>query len=157
EDNDCRAWSFVMANGTSAECRQKFNVLRAMASGSMVGVKVQEPFYCAVDYQPVTGEMADVDVRCGDFQDRLRLLRGEQSLEIRIFADATFLEVFFQQGRLAMTVDAAPLQAADLVVKSTAEVTVTNATVFPMKSIWVSEDFLRRQQRIYPSQEATII
>ncbi|CAJ1407970.1 unnamed protein product [Effrenium voratum] len=53
--------------------------------------------------------------------DRLRLLRGERSLEIRIFADATFLEVFFQQGRLAMTVDAAPLQAADLVVKSTAE------------------------------------
>ena len=27
-----------------------------------------------------------------DAQDRLRLLRGEQSLEIRIFADATFLE-----------------------------------------------------------------
>ena len=33
------AFAQVMANGTSAECRQKFNVLRAMASGSMVGAE----------------------------------------------------------------------------------------------------------------------
>eukprot|EP00435_Cladocopium_sp_Y103_P016885 s2795_g4.t1 len=102
-----------------------------------------------VFYEPVESKL-DVDAICGDIKAPLRLLADEKSLEIRIFADATFLEVFFQGGRLAMTVPFAPAISSELMISSTVE-TSAEVSAYAMKSIWVNEDYVRKQSRVYPS------
>ena len=70
-------------------------------------------------------------------EDKLRLLSGEDHLEIRIFADATFLEVYFQNGRTVMTVPYAPPISSELFISSD-EDTAVNVSTYSMKSIWAS-------------------
>ena len=44
-----------------------------------------------------------MNVACGETVDSLQLLARETSLELRVFADWTFVEAYFQGGRVAMT------------------------------------------------------
>ena len=109
---------------------------------------------CTVDYTPPTAEQLaapyyEVPVACGGTADKLRLLPGEKEVEIRVFADHTFLEAYFQQGRIAMTVTAAIPDGSDVGFTSSADLTMKAATVYPMKSIWVTPEAVRAQPRVY--------
>ena len=89
------------------------------------------------------------------------MLPSETSFEIRIFSDATLLEVFFQRGRAVMTVAAAMSAATELVVHAAAapaaaaaaaaavETIGINATAWPMRGIWVTPDAVREAPRVY--------
>lgn len=147
EDSGCLAWSFVHQ---SATCHHKAAVEEVtVAQQSVSGVKQSlPPLSCAVFYEAVESKR-DMEAICGDIKAPLRLLAGEKSLELRIFADATFLEVFFQNGRLAMTVPYAPPISSELMISSTVE-TSAEVSAYAMKSIWVNEEYVRKQSRVYP-------
>ncbi|KAH8046638.1 beta-fructofuranosidase [Aureococcus anophagefferens] len=68
---------------------------------------------CSVDYDPgAGGAYADHAVRCGGKNTTLRLLATETSLEMRIFADATFAETNFSVYPMkAIWVDEAAVRA----------------------------------------------
>jgi sucrose-6-phosphate hydrolase SacC (GH32 family) len=127
---------------------------------------------CSVDYVPGATKL---NVSCGTqfpsgspgrwpsagdhlVKDSVPMLPSETSFEIRIFSDATLLEVFFQQGRAAMTVAAIMSATTDLVVHATAapaaaaaaiETIGINATAWPMRGIWVTPDAVREAPRVY--------
>lgn len=79
-------------------------------------------------------------------QDIVPLLPGETTFEIRVFADATFIEAYFQQGRAAMTVTAALSAATEFSLATPAAVT---ATAWPLKGIWTTPEAVRSAPRVY--------
>ena len=107
---------------------------------------------CSVAFAPSTNSSAayyEVPVTCGKYEDTLRLLRGETALELRLFTDWTFTEAFFQQGRVAFTVNAATDADADVSFASDADATVASAVVYPMRGIWTTPDAVRNAPRVY--------
>ena len=107
---------------------------------------------CEVHYvPPAVGNDGyyNVSVSCGSFDDTLRLLPEEKNLELRMYADATFLEVYFQQGRTAITVDAAMDSSSDVALYGDGVTVVSDATAYSLRSIWVSEDDVRNAGRVY--------
>lgn len=110
---------------------------------------------CTVDYRPPPVESSaatyDVPVSCGDVKDTLRLAAHETTLSVRVYSDATMLEVFFQHGRAAMTIALAqPLDDDSLLaLGSNAPIAVQAAAVYPLKTIWTSADAVRKQPRVY--------
>jgi beta-fructofuranosidase len=110
---------------------------------------------CTVSYAPPAGEAASkpwyaVQVACGKVSDTLRLVASETTVEVRVFADATFVEAYFQKGRVAMTVSAKLDANSQIAVESTAPVTVSDSRVYPMRSIWVSPQEVRSAPRVFP-------
>jgi len=106
---------------------------------------------CTVDFTPNTNKSApfyEVPVSCGGIKDSLRLLPGEISVDITVFSDATFLEVFFQQGRVAMTATQALDDSAVIALTSTTKVNA-GAVAYPMKSIWVTPEEVKAAARVY--------
>lgn len=149
QETQCLAWSFV--NGT---CHLKAGVDGALrgVKDDVSGVKKDlPPVSCAVYY--VSKDQHDSDAICGTVKDKVRLLPGEKTLDLQIFSDATFLEVFFQQGRTAMTVPNTTALATEIIISSTVD-TLVEVSSYAMKSIWVSEDFVRKQPRIYGTHAA---
>ena len=75
----------------------------------------------------------------------LRIAQHETTATLRVFVDASFAEAYWQNGRVAMTIGAWPLDVANLKVAaaaifSTAPVNVVSATAWAVKSIWVSPE-----------------
>lgn len=106
---------------------------------------------CVVDYTPPLADQApfhEVVVQCNKVKDTLRLLPNEKHLNMRIFADATFLETYFQAGRVAMTV-LLPLSDSSGVGLTSSAPVRASVSVYPMKSIWVSPEDVRKQPRVY--------
>mmetsp|Transcript_4924 Transcript_4924/g.16476 ORF Transcript_4924/g.16476 Transcript_4924/m.16476 type:complete len:548 (+) Transcript_4924:27-1670(+) len=100
---------------------------------------------CSVNY---TAGAANASVACGGVRDSLPLLARETSVELRVFADWTFVEAYFQRGRVAITAKAA--FSPDTVASLTSNVTVAaDVSLFPMKSIWVDPDKVRAAPRVY--------
>ena len=109
---------------------------------------------CSVDYDPAAGgAYADHAVRCGGKNTTLRLLATETSLEMRIFADATFAEVYLQRGRTAITLVSAFKDDATMALGASAP-TKANFSVYPMKAIWVDEAAVRATPRSYAGWSA---
>lgn len=125
-----------------------------------------EPMDCTFDYTPpatgLSGVAVEIDgrlpfvqqrtvaVSCGVHSDSLVLLAEEASLSLRVFADATLFEAFFQGGRVAMT-EALAFDASSQLFIFTAggAVRVKTAVVYPMRSIWTTADQVRQQSRVY--------
>jgi len=111
----------------------------------------------SVDYSPppkASVAFHEVRVSCAKMTDQLRLTPSERTLEIRIFADATFVEAYFQHGRVAMT-QVVPLgDDARVALWSQSSLVVRSAEAYPMKSIWVQPEDVRRAPRVYPSVAA---
>jgi hypothetical protein len=119
---------------------------------------------CSVTYTPPTNESApyyEVPVKCGGATDTLRILRSEKSLELRIFSDWSFVEAFFQRGRVAITTHSVLPQlagnrgpglndTADWALKSTADITASDVHIYPMQDIWAKPDKIRAAPRVYP-------
>ena len=109
---------------------------------------------CSVDYDPAAGgAYADHAVRCGGKNTTLRLLATETSLEMRIFADATFAEVYLQRGRTAITLVSAFKDDATMALGASTP-TKANVSVYPMKAIWVDEAAVRATPRSYAGWSA---
>jgi hypothetical protein len=129
-------------------------VFRLPEHNATFGVAVGD-LKCTVSYVPPAGEAASkpwyaVQVECGGVSDTLRLVASETTVEVRVFADATFVEAYFQKGRVAMTVSAKLDANSQIAVESTAPVTVSDSRVYPMRSIWVSPQEVRSAPRVFP-------
>lgn len=164
-DSKCKAWTWVVRGGPGkADCCLKDTVPcpgsnSICTSGAKVNTTVQcgakpegDTTMCTVDYKPLTNTSAPfnpVTVSCGSLSDVVNLLPSEKSFEIRLFADNTFLEVFFQGGRAAMTKSMSLSDSTAIAFTSTVGVTASSATVYPMNGIWVSADTVRNAPRVY--------
>ena len=98
-----------------------------------------------------TLKLADgtVNAQCGSFKDSYPIVPDrESSLDVQIFADATFLEVFLQGGRVAMTVKCGNGVLADD-APLTVSGDVTSLDVYSLRSIWVTPDDVRDAPRVY--------
>ena len=85
----------------------------------------------------------------------LRLLPSEKRVELRVFSDHSFIEAFFQRGRVAMTVPSTLGQpeylsdTADMGIVTTVAM-AADVEVFPMEGIWVSPEEVRAAKRVFP-------
>ena len=168
-DAKCHAWTYVIRGlpAGSGDCCLKSSVPCPVTSGDASGsctsgaktnttlknCGTSDSTSCEVHYVPPPSSddessYYNVTVTCGDFDDTLRLLPEETSLELRVYADATFLEAYFQQGRIAITVDATMDSSSDIAMYGD-DVTVSDATTYSLRSIWVSEDDVRNAKRVY--------
>jgi len=168
-DDQCKAWTYVV-RGSPAEtgdcclksavhCPAHSNIC---TSGAKVETREQgcptaAGISCTVEFSSsaVTALRAGngnvhVPVSCGDGRDTLTLTPLDKELELRIFTDFTFIEAYFQKGRVAMTKTVAAADDTDyFLTSSDADATATNVSVYPMKSPWVSESDIRSQPRVY--------
>ena len=73
--------------------------------------------------------------------DTLQLAPAELTVSVRVFADKTFAEAYFQQGRVVITAST-PLSSPGCVsvATSSAAVVVHNVTVWTVNSIWTSPE-----------------
>eukprot|EP00316_Scyphosphaera_apsteinii_P000801 CAMPEP_0119304042 /NCGR_PEP_ID=MMETSP1333-20130426/5366_1 /TAXON_ID=418940 /ORGANISM="Scyphosphaera apsteinii, Strain RCC1455" /LENGTH=526 /DNA_ID=CAMNT_0007306853 /DNA_START=97 /DNA_END=1677 /DNA_ORIENTATION=+ len=108
--------------------------------GAMVG-----SLSCVIEYTPAA---ATVPVACGNVRDTLTLLPSEKNVELRIFSDWTFIEAYFQQGRVSMTKAADMSETTALMLTSTTTIHA-DASAFPIKSIWVDPAAVLSAPRIY--------
>ena len=109
---------------------------------------------CLFHWNPPTNQSApyyEVPVSCGHLQDSLRVLTAQSTVRLRVFFDATFLEAYFENGRVAMTLDAALSSGAPkLALTSTIpSMQVQSAAVYSMRSIWTTAEAVRRAPRVY--------
>ena len=109
---------------------------------------------CTVSYTPLSSMLssstpAALPVACGDIKDSLPLLASERSLEIRMFIDVTFVEVFLARGRVAFTASLAVGSDADVSLITTADLTVERVVAYPLRSPWVTPEAVRKQKRVF--------
>ena len=109
---------------------------------------------CNVSFTPPPETKASVPlwavpVACGELRDSLPLLGSEEILEIRIFIDVTFVEVFFARGRVAFTAALAVGRTADVSVTTTADLTAERLVAYPIRSPWVTPEAVRTQRRVF--------
>lgn len=108
---------------------------------SVVGLNISGCATCQID---------GGNVSCADHTATLRLLPSETTLDLRVFTDATFLEAYFQNGRVAMTVKCDSAVAGDIAVFSTGNsARLASLAAYPLKSIWVGSDAVRAAPRLY--------
>lgn len=175
-DSKCNFWSFMATGPTGPQCLYNSNSVHRQCPfavpNSTLGFKNEtrlpgcvsntSHLQCSIEFTPPTNASAafyEVPVSCGGTRDTLRLLPSEKAVEIRVFSDHSFIEAFFQRGRVAMTVptispDEGRLRqylspTADMGFVSTVDI-VTNVSVFPMEQIWVNPDEVRDQNRVFP-------
>ena len=112
----------------------------------------QSSLSCHIDYKPQTNHSApfnELPVECGSSSDTLRVLPTETSISLRVFLDATFIEAFFQRGRVAITEVVALTDATQIAITASADAKLRSAVVYPIKSIWVSPEEVRNAPRVY--------
>jgi sucrose-6-phosphate hydrolase SacC (GH32 family) len=163
-DPKCKAWTYVVrgAPSGSGDCCLKSNVPcpHSKVDSCTSGVKTPSmptgcgpKLTCTVEYAPPTNASApyyELAVACGGSKDTLRLTLKEKELRLRAYLDVTFAEVFFQDGRVAITEVVALGDAAQVALESDgADATVKSATVYPMKGIWTTPDAVRKAPRVY--------
>jgi len=175
-DDKCQAWTYVVRGSPvgSGDCCLKSSVPCPVTSGGASasctsGSKTNQTLHtcggdgsvtsCTVDYEPPPSSTVDaaafynVSVSCGTFQDSLRLLSTETSVEMRMYSDATFVETFFQGGRTVITSKAPMDQSSDLTllsdVPSSSVIRVASVDVYPIGSIWTTPEAVRKAKRVY--------
>ena len=125
----------------------------AATFGIVVGASDAAPT-CSVNWpgnSALRGSAAyvEVPVSCNGKMDTLRVLSSEKTVEMRIFSDMTFIEAFFQQGRVAFTEGLKLDDSSDYALHSTSALVAASVDVYPMGSIWISEDDVRNAPRVY--------
>ena len=169
-DSKCKAWTYVVRGepAGSGDCCLKSDIpcpvtsggaSQSCTSGSKTNTTLKncgntDTTSCEIHYVPPSSsssvnEYYNVSVSCGSFDDTLRLLPEETDLELRIYSDATFLEAYFQQGRIAITAVATMDTSSDVTMYADSDVSVSSATAYSLRSIWVSEDEVRNAARVY--------
>ena len=128
--------------------------LPATAATLGVSINGSEALACTIEFTPPAdaSKAYDVPVTCGGYKDTLTLVPGEVSVELRIFLDWTMVEVYFQQGRVAMTAALAMDDSTAVALTSAdppAALATADVEVYPMKSIWTTADAVRKQKRVF--------
>lgn len=70
----------------------------------------------------------------------LLLSEHDKTLSLRVYVDQYISEAFWQQGRVVQTRRTDPTAEASIALHTTSTVTVDNAQVWQMKTIWVSPE-----------------
>lgn len=167
-DEKCMAWTYVVRGSPvgSGDCCLKSDVPCPVTSGGASaqctsGAREQQTLPscgssnamdCTIAYEPPADptKMYNVTVSCGSFKDDLRILPDEKSIEVRMYTDATFVETFFQQGRVAITSTATVSNTSDVtIVNNDGSVVVDSIDAYPIESIWVSEKNVRDSPRVF--------
>lgn len=112
------------------------------------------PLNCTVAYKPSVADATDdayveAPLTCGKLTDTLRILKSETTVELRIFADVTFVEVFAGKGRVAMTITEPITSDTTVTLTATGADLTADVAAYPLKSIWVTPDAVRKQKRVY--------
>jgi len=149
-DSKCQAWTYVLRGPLYASCCLKSKVNKAKTKASCTsGVKnpvpgdLQGPQFF-VDYVPPADGETVTKVAVGEVNgktDTLKLLGSDEDINMRVFVDQTFSEVYWMGGRVAMTVTTQPSNVADVTVGADkAGVTLASATAWQVGSIWVTPE-----------------
>jgi len=162
--SECKAWTYVVRGSPSGSgdcCLKSAVPCPRMHQGTCTsGVKSPSAptgcgpkLTCTVDYAPPTNASAgfyELQVACGGSKDVLRLTPTETELRVRAYLDVTFAEVYFQQGRVAITEVVQLADDSGVSIESEgADATVKSATIFPMNSIWTTPEAVRKAARVY--------
>eukprot|EP00933_Yihiella_yeosuensis_P065924 TRINITY_DN6994_c1_g1_i1.p1 TRINITY_DN6994_c1_g1~~TRINITY_DN6994_c1_g1_i1.p1 ORF type:complete len:579 (-),score=93.45 TRINITY_DN6994_c1_g1_i1:263-1999(-) len=150
----------ALPNGTAkqSEIVARFRLPEtATRFGITIGgdVAANHTISCTVAYQPPNLTFLSehgyytVPVSCGGHQAPLRLLSHEKVLELRIFSDWTFIEAYFQQGRVAITAKQHMSDGTRIFVHGDGTVIADSVDVYPMLGIWTSAEAVRNAPRIY--------
>jgi sucrose-6-phosphate hydrolase SacC (GH32 family) len=84
----------------------------------------------------------------GGVFDTLKLLDSDKTIDVRLYVDNTFAEVYFQGGRVAMTVNTPPSDDADVTLSSSTDGVTATATAWSVSSIWVTPEEVLRTPRL---------
>ena len=162
----CKAWTWVVRGAGpagSGDCCQKTGIacphpMGTCTSGAKTATTVPKSkcagggggpapttTSCSVDFVPGA---RNVSVSCGGTTDVVPLLPAETTFEIRLYADATFVEAYFQHGRAAMTVVSAMSADTELAIVAPPAAAV-QATAWPVKGIWTTPEAVRAAPRVY--------
>lgn len=98
-----------------------------------------------VDYKQGAGTAV---VGGGGVADTLKLLESDKTIDVRLYVDNTFAEVYYQGGRVSMTVNTPASDDADVEVSSSAGGVTATATAWSVSSIWVSPEEVLRTPRL---------
>merc|ERR1712187_190600 len=91
---------------------------------------------------------SSIQVGSGNFLDKLKVLDTDDRIDVRLFIDNTFAEVYFQGGRVAMTVNTPPSVDADITVASSVSGVAVEASAWGVSSIWVTPEEVLRTPRL---------
>lgn len=87
---------------------------------------------------------SSVVVGGGGVSDTLKLLESDTTIDMHLYVDNTFAEVYYQGGRVAMTVNTPASDDAGVTVSSSVAGVTAKASAWSVGSIWVTpEDVLR--------------
>jgi len=157
-DAQCQAWTYVIRGPLYASCCLKKAVKTAKQKNSCTsGVKNPSggndhgtQFF--VDYVPPASGANVTEVKVGAVggkTDTLKLLASDETIEMRLFVDNTFTEVFWMGGRVAMTTTTPASQQADVTVSSDKTgTTLASAKAWQVGSIWVSPEEVLNTPRL---------
>jgi sucrose-6-phosphate hydrolase SacC (GH32 family) len=169
-DDKCKSWTYVVRGvpAGSGDCCLKSTVPCPVTNSGVSpqctsGAKTTQTLPscgssndgidCMISWNGgnASAPFVDVPVNCGGVRDTIRVLSTEKDFEIRVYSDTTFLEVFLQQGRTAMTVKNIMIDDIDYTLKSSTSngLTVKTATVWPIGNPWVTPEDVRNAPRVY--------
>jgi hypothetical protein len=145
DDAKCKSWTYVVRGPKYASCCLKAGI-PAVKSKDTCTSGVKDPsasggggtkFY--VDYEP-NADTVTVGVD-GGVSDKLKLSPSDTTIDMRLFVDNTFTEVYYQGGRVAMTTNTKASKAAGMSVSADKDgITLKNAKAWKVGSIWVTPE-----------------
>jgi len=85
----------------------------------------------------------------GGVFDTLKLLDSDETIDMRLYVDNTFTEVYFQGGRVAMTVNTRANHGdGDVSVSSSVALQTVEAVAWSVSSIWVTPEQVMQTPRL---------
>lgn len=113
------------------------------------------PIICTISWPTFADgkDMASSTATCSKgghtYSDVVNFVKSETEVQFRMFADANLLEVFFQGGRAAMTIDLPSALGDDTQITVTPSSGTAAVLVYPMGSPWVDADAVKDAPRVY--------
>merc|ERR1712093_965536 len=84
----------------------------------------------------------------GGKSDTLKLLDSDKTIDMRLYVDNTFAEVYYQGGRVAMTVNTPAADDAGVFLSSSVDGITATSTAWSVSSIWVTPENVLRTPRL---------
>ena len=128
----CQAWTYVTRPPLVGSCCLKASVPAPNFQAPTCTSGAKNP-------APSTGAVADVP-----------LLPGDTAVDVHVYTDNTFVEVFVMEGRLAFTYDintGAEAGAAGMTLFASAAMSATSVEAYHMNPIWVDAPSVLAQRR----------
>lgn len=158
DDGKCKGWTYVIRGPLYASCCLKANIKPAKKKSTCTsGVKdpsgddIQGSQFF-VDYKPPANGESETKVivgAVGGKTDTLKLLSSDETIDMQLFVDNTFTEVYWMSGRVAMTTTTDATAAADVTVSADISgTTLAYAKAWKVGSIWVTPEEVLRTPRL---------